>query len=83
LPVWLNQHQPLSVLYTFEGDVFDEDKYVLICMKQFGIDNVRGGSYSEIDVSRYRDELRRQLIHADDRCFRCGKSGHFAYQCRH
>ncbi len=60
----------------------DEDAEVLRRMRAHGIDRVRGGSMSQIelpdDVVR---TVRRMLDHADGRCFSCGRPGHFASSC--
>ena len=49
----------------------------------FGIDNVRGGSYSQLTLS----DVQRKMIETEirgalDLCFRCGSSGHFIHDCK-
>lgn len=64
-------------------DNFDEDKYVKIYMQQYGIDKVRGGSYSQIDLDNYTiTTLQKEIDSANNACFKCGKYGHFANNCR-
>jgi lysophospholipid acyltransferase (LPLAT)-like uncharacterized protein len=61
---------------------FDEDKITLEYMEKFGIDNVRGGSYSMMNIN---DEQRKLIIrairNANDECLECGSREHFINQC--
>lgn len=64
------------------ADKFDEDKYVLMYMDRHGIDNVRGGSYSQVVLEReQRAAIEHQLRSANDQCLLCGSAEHFAAQC--
>jgi len=51
-------------------------------MAEYGIENVRGGSYSREHLS-CDDEaaLKKELIGASDSCFRCGRNNHFVSNC--
>ena len=52
-------------------------------MSIYGIDKVRGGSYSSSRLSVHDvATLKKQIIHADNRCFKCGTAGHFASRCK-
>ena len=79
---WTKKHKPIEVLNVFEGDDFDEDKYVKKYMAEFGIDNVRGGSYCKNDISfQERNLIENEIKGSTDKCFRCGRSSHFAKDC--
>ena len=62
--------------------IFDEDNLVKTYMLEYGIENVRGGAYSQINLDQKTiDFLRRELNHVQDACFLCGSLDHFISQC--
>lgn len=80
---WTRRYKPLKVIETIHhADDFDEDKYTKMYMKQYGINNVRGGSYAQINLPEYSlQALEKELCSASDLCFRCNRPGHFVSQC--
>lgn len=80
--IWTKMHKVISIIDSFEtNDPFDEDKYVKKYMKQFGINNVRGGSYSLSTLSKESIKFITQEIYgATDKCFKCG-CDHFIKNC--
>ena len=81
---WTKIYPPIGVEeLVHNADVYDEDKYVWKYMEQYGIDNVRGGSYSQImlppDIKLY---INGHIHTARDLCFVCGGSGHFLKDCK-
>ena len=80
---WTKLHAPEAIVEFHQNtDRFDEDKYTKRMMSEHGIDNVRGGAYSAVDLSEEtKTFLERELFNADDKCYRCGKSGHFTMDC--
>lgn len=80
---WTKKYRCVNVIQTIKGDRYDEDKYVIQYMKKYGIENVRGGSFTQIILPN--DEItviNKMLNNADNKCYRCGLSGHFIKNCK-
>ena len=69
---WTSKHKFVKLFHSFYGDSLMEDVCVKKYMMKYGIDKVRGGSYSKIVLSPEEITLL---------CFKCGKSGHFVSSC--
>lgn len=80
---WTRLHKPIRLLEVVNGaDLFDEDKYVKKYMSKYGIENVRGGSYSQVKLRYYQKQvLEKELLTSNNLCFRCGKGGHYVKDC--
>lgn len=62
-------------------DNFDEDKITRKYMSRYGIDNVRGGAYCQIELPAPTIKVLQQEIYgANNRCFKCG-GNHFVQEC--
>jgi predicted GIY-YIG superfamily endonuclease len=80
---WTKKHKPMSLLEC-KSDVspFEEDKMVKEYMSKYGIDNVRGGSYTQIILDAVQTEaLNREIRGGTDACHQCGQKGHFVKFC--
>ena len=79
----LGGFQSLKKLQTSDVEArFEEDKQVKVLMNQYGIEAVRGGSYSQVKLCREDVKaLSRELWHAQGGCLRCGRKGHWANGC--
>lgn len=80
---WTRTYKPIKVIEVKQNaDDFDEDKYTKIYMKKFGIDKVRGGTYTQMELPEYQlRTLEKELCGASDLCYRCNRTGHFASTC--
>ncbi len=80
---WTKSYKPVKVLSQVPSlDPFDEEKYTLLAMDRWGIDNVRGGSYCKLILSKHEMEKAQQIIYSVcDKCYRCGENKHTASEC--
>lgn len=76
-------YKPLSIIEIFENcDHFDEDKITKQYMAKFGINNVRGGSYCQVNLTEQQlNLLKKEIRMSNDLCLRCGRNSHFVNQC--
>lgn len=59
-----------------------EDTIVKKMMMIYGIDNVRGGTYSHCILNSVEiDTINKELLHAKNKCFKCGGIDHYSSQC--
>ena len=81
---WTKIHKPVKMLETHESkSAEDETNLTKFLMKKYGVDNVRGGAYCQRDLPDYvEDMLEHEARSASDKCYKCGKAGHFANQCK-
>lgn len=80
---WTKKYKPIEVLESFPGDCFDEDKTLKVYMSKFGIGNVRGGSYSNLKLTKNQLIcLMAEIKGADNICWRCGSDKHLSSYCK-
>lgn len=80
---WTKKYKPIAMIEVhLMTSALDEDNYTKKFMMKHGIENVRGGTYvaEELNDSQL-ESLKKEFRHADDKCTRCGRSGHFVAKC--
>lgn len=82
---WTRIHPPIKQILLKEISGLaglEEDKVTKEFMIRYGIDKVRGGSYSQVKLTdNMIENLRHEMWHAKGRCLRCGRKSHWAKNC--
>ena len=81
---WTSIYKPLSIHETRANtSIHDETNLTKDFMKKYGIDNVRGGAYTQIELPEgTRELIQNEFKSSNDKCYKCGKGGHFASKCK-
>ncbi len=82
---WTKLYKPIKIHKIYEDcDDFDEDKYTIMYMEEYGIMNVRGGSFCQIKLDEDSIRIIKKMIRGStDKCFICGNHDHFINTCRY
>lgn len=80
---WTRLYKPIKMVQTRQiTSAEDETTLTKQLMKQYGIDNVRGGPFCQKELPEYvRRTIQLEHQSASDACYTCGEKGHFAKDC--
>ena len=80
---WTRKYKPIAIMELHHNcDSYDEDKYTFKMIEKYGIDNVRGGTFTKINLTDEETKMIMERIYsAQDRCRSCGQLGHFITKC--
>ncbi len=80
---WTTIHKFVKLSYTLSNKgPLDEDSEVKKLMIRYGIDKVRGGTYSSVVLSSVQlTMLEKELTHARGQCFTCKSNSHYSKDC--
>lgn len=74
---WTKKYRPVSIMDKhLSTSYLDEDKYVIEYMSKYGIENVRGGSYSSMELDDLSLIILRKEVHT-----RYSTNLHFTKEC--
>ena len=81
---WTSKYPPVSLVESKPvGSLHDENNLTKDYMKKYGVENVRGGSYTQITLDdSVISVLNNEFLGNTDKCFKCGLAGHFANTCQ-
>jgi predicted GIY-YIG superfamily endonuclease len=80
---WTKRYRMVKLLHSEQSsDPYDEDKITKKWMAEKGINNVRGGVYSQVVLPDEQiASINRELRGAEDKCLGCGRDGHMVKNC--
>lgn len=79
---WTKKYNPIS-LYELIPDQTDHDEQRVTqeYMSKYGIDNVRGGPWCQINISESISGIEHILRSNSDKCYTCGSTDHYTERC--
>jgi hypothetical protein len=80
---WTKKYSPIKIERTIpNSSPFEEDRYVKEYMAKYGVENVRGGAYTQISLGDdITAHIEKEIRGATDKCMKCGEAGHFVANC--
>ena len=80
---WTSVNKPIKIHSVVKlKSEHDEGNITKDYMKKYGVNNVRGGAYCQVELPlSTKTLLENELKSKNDACYKCGKIGHFANKC--
>jgi predicted GIY-YIG superfamily endonuclease len=80
---WTKKYKPINLVEFCETDnQFSEDNTTKKYMIKYGIENVRGGAYTQIKLMDWQIQaLNHEFTSMDDICYKCEKNDHYSKDC--
>lgn len=80
---WIYNYKPRKIIERIHSlDPWDEDKITLKYMDKYGIENVRGGSFSALKLAPEEIvTIRTMIAGAHGKCTICGNTDHYKTNC--
>lgn len=79
--VWTKIHRPIRVIGRHDSEA--EDFYTIETMYKYGIENVRGGSFSRVILTDANVKMAKSMMATQFKlCYKCYNHGHYATECK-
>tara|TARA_Y100000389_G_C17369980_1_gene468464 strand:+ start:115 stop:996 length:882 start_codon:yes stop_codon:yes gene_type:complete len=81
--VWTKINKPIKTIDIIkEKSKFDEDFITIQYMEKYGIENVRGGTFSQITLKEEEINIIKKMLDTkNNRCYKCGGTNHYINEC--
>lgn len=80
---WTKKYPFIKLIDYRIGTKYEETAKTLEYMDRYGIENVRGGIYSNIDLTFEQClTIQKEIYGANNKCLACGIDGHYIMDCK-